>query len=703
MSEGPVDEALRLGLEHHEAGRLAEAQSRYQAALSINPDHPLGLNLLGVLTRQLGDDAGAEPMLRRAAALDPNEAQFACDLAGLLHAGGRTSEALAEYQRAVALDPAFPEAQFGFALTLGESGRFAEAIDAGKRLRELAPDDPTARQLLSAIHHNYALALEQRNQLDEAAQYYRKAIAIQPDRAESHYCLGNVLRTVGSFADAIAEYSAAVALRPTFAEAHANLGGLLARQAQPDEAREHLETAIKLNPNLATAHPNLGGVYKDVALIPQAVESYRKALQLDPTLMMAHSGLIYAMHFDARYEPDTIYQESLNWARQHAERFYPPRNVTYANDRDVTRRIRIGYVSAHFYHHVIGMFLEPLLANHDRGQFEVICYSGVVAPDAATTRFQSYADQWHDVRALDDDALAARIRGDGIDILVDLSGHIEENRLLVFARKPAPIQVTYLGYPDTTGLATIDYRFTDAYHDPPGATERWHSEKLARIADSAWCFQPFGDIPNVSEPPLRRAGHLTFGSLNIVAKVQDSVIETWARVMREVPDSRLRMLVGNSAQVKDRVESLFAGFGIDPARLTLMRRLPRNEYLRVMDEIDLGLDPFPFNGHTTSMDLLYQGIPFITLAGQTHVQRAGVSLLMNMGLGDLIANDVDEYVHIAVGLARDAERLGSIRAALRARMQNSVLMDAPRFARNVEGLYRQMWETWCGGVEGVDQ
>ena len=366
----------------------------------------------------------------------------------------------------------------------------------------------------------------------------------------------------------------------------------------------------------------------------------------------------------------------------------------HGNDRSALRRLKIGYVSPNFRDHVVGRNLLPLFREHDRRQFEFVCYADVPRHDELTNRFQSHADAWRDTAGLTDVQLAQRIREDGIDILVDLTLHMAHNRLLVFARKPAPVQVTFAGYPGTTGLSTIDYRLTDPYLDPPDLCDRYYAEQSIRLPDCFWCYDPLDSDAAVNGLPAAEKGYVTFGCLNNFCKVNPPILKIWAQILKAVDRSRLTLLAGEGTHRQCALD-LLAEAGVAGDRVTFVAHQPRPQYLRYYHAIDIGLDTVPYNGHTTSLDSFWMGVPVVTLTGPTVVGRAGLCQLMNLGLPELIGSSPEQYVRVAAELAQDLPRLGNLRGSLRQRMQSSPLMDAPRFARSIEAAYREMWRRWC--------
>jgi predicted O-linked N-acetylglucosamine transferase (SPINDLY family) len=536
--------------------------------------------------------------------------------------------------------------------------------------------------------------LKDRGHLDEAISAYRQAVALRPGYAEAHNNLGNALRDQGRLDEAVVAYRQAIALRPNLPEAYNNLGNALNDQGQLDEAIDAYRQAIALRPDYAEAHNNLGSALRDQGRLDDVIAACRQAIALKPDYTAAHSRLLFTLRYHAGYDAAAIAEEQRRWNRQHAQ---PVRRfvVPHRNDRSPDRRLRIGYVSPDFRNHVVGRNLLPLFSQHDRRQFEIIGYAQVLRPDAMTSLFQQSADDWRGIVGLSDEQVAEQIRADRIDLLVDLALHTPDNRLLVFARKPAPVQVTFAGYPGSTGLSMIDYRLSDPYLDPPGMDESIYSEHTIRLPNSFWCYDPLEnrDISVNSLPALER-GVVTFGCLNSLCKINDDVLALWARVMRQVENSRL-LLLAPQGSPRQRTLDRLRHEGIDPGRIEFVSRQSGQAYLELYHRIDLSLDSFPYNGHTTSLDSFWMGVPVVTLVGQTVVGRAGWSQLSNLGLSELAAQTAEQFVRIAVELTEDLPRLKEVRRTLRQRMEHSPLMDASRFARNIEAAYRRMWQRWC--------
>jgi predicted O-linked N-acetylglucosamine transferase (SPINDLY family) len=539
---------------------------------------------------------------------------------------------------------------------------------------------------LAVQHHRAA-------RLSEAENLYRQILAQQPGNVDAMHFLGVIAHQVGHNDAAVELIARAISLKPNFPEAYVNLG--LARRdlGQIDEAIADYQKAIALRPNYADSLNNLGNALKDAGQLDKAIAAYRQAILLKPNYAQAHSNLLFALHYHPAYDAAAIANEHRQWNIQHAEPL--SRSIQpHLNNRDPRRRIRIGYVSPDFRAHCQSMFTVPLLSHHDHGQFEIYCYSGITRPDEVTARLTGFADVWRGVTGMPDAQLAELIRADGIDILVDLTMHMSGARPLLFARKPAPVQVAWLAYPGTTGLAAMDYRLTDPYLDPPGEGDAYYTERSIRLPDAFWCYDPLTSVPGVNDLPALGGGGVTFGCLNNFCKVNDGTLALWAKVLRRMENSRLLLLspAGNHRQpTLDRLRQE----SIDPARVEFVPHQPRGQYLATYHRIDLGLDTFPYNGHTTTLDSFWMGVPVVTMIGDRAVARAGWCQLSNLGLQELVGKTPDEFVEIAVNLADDLPRLAQLRSSLRRRMEQSPLMDARKFARNVEAAYRSMWQVWC--------
>jgi len=573
------------------------------------------------------------------------------------------------------------------ALEYQKNGFLAEAEAMFRAVLEESPLNADVMHLLASN-----LLLQRRH--DEASALLEHVTLLQPGCVEAYCNLAGALGALGKYDRAVMCFEKALELKPDFAEAWSNLGNTLRNAERLDEAERAYRRALELRPDFAEAEYNLGNLTHHEGRIAESIECYRRAYTLRPTFVAAHSNFIYALNFDPGYEPSRVFEAHLEWARCHAEPLKPPAPF-YANEVSVNRRLRIGYVSPNFRNHAATYFFEPVLACHDARQFEIFCYSDVVQADEYTARLMQSSAVWRECAQLDDDELVKAIRQDRIDILVDLTGHTKGHRLLSFARKPAPVQVTWNGYANTTGMSAMDYRITDALADPPGMTEHLHTEQLVRMPDVYMVFRPPDDSPEVNDLPAARSGRFTFGSFNALSKITPQVVHAWSRILSSVPGARLLMATVPAGRARDRVLEMFNANGVDASRVELRERLPLYEFLALHHQADIALDPFPFSGTTTTCHSLWMGLPVVTLAGKSHVSRVGVSMLTNIGLAGMIANSVDEYVKIAVGLAMDLEKLSALRRGLRNRMLTSTLTDARRFTRQLEERFRELWADWC--------
>jgi protein O-GlcNAc transferase len=453
-------------------------------------------------------------------------------------------------------------------------------------------------------------------------------------------------------------------------------------------AMSHFQKVNELAPDYGEGHNNMGVVMHKLRMPDQAIAAYERAIALDPKYAQAHNNRNFELNYVTGLTPQVIYEKHMEYEANFGGSV---NQMKHRSDGVVKRRLRIGYVSPDFNAHSVSYFFEPLLAAHDKAKVETFCYYCDTKVDDMTKRLVGLSDHWRDVSNVNDAQLAKQIADDKIDILVDLAGHSAKSRVRVFARKPAPVQVAWLGYPNTTGLRAVDYRFTDMVADPVGEADECHSEELMRLDGGIWCYT---GGPNAPVPVAKNNGVITFGSFNHMSKLSPKVIALWARILKSVPNSRLllkHLQLGN-AVTRDTVVKQFGAHGIGSGRLDLHAKLPKYEdHLALYCQVDIGLDPFPFNGCTTTFEALWMGVPVVALTGGTHVARVGASILTHLGHQELLAQSEDEYVSIANGLADDAKRRGQYRVGLRDTMKASSLGDSTGFASKIEDAYQQMW------------
>ena len=585
-------------------------------SIALHPTNADAHSNLGNILRENGRIDEAVAACREAIAINPGLPEAHTNLGNALKDRRELNDAIAAYRQAITLRPNYAVAHSNLAVALMEGGQVDDAIAASRQAIAI-------RSNYAEAHNNLGSALMKKGEIDAAIAAYRAAVALKPNYAEAHNNLGNALRDNGQIDQAIDSYRRAIAFAPKLSEACNNLGIALVQKGQLDAAIAAYRQAIALNPGLAQPHNNLGNALKDSGQLDDAITAFRHAVALDRDSAAIGSNLIYALHFHSGYDADKIAQEQRPWNRQHAE---PMRELIghHANDRSSDRLLRVGYLSADFREHVVGRNLLPLFQQHDHRKFEITGYAQVPRPDSLTSQLQQHADRWRSIVGLSDEDVARQIRDDRIDILVDLTLHMANNRLLVFARKPAPVQVTFAGYPGSTGLTAIDYRLSDPYLDPPGVDESVYSEKTLRLPNSFWCYDPLEcrDIP-VNSLPAMANGIITFGCLNSFAKINAGVLGLWGQVMRQVSGSRLLVLAEEGGH-RGRMLDCLSQEGIDREQIEFAIARPRRQYLELYHRIDIGLDSFPYNGHTTSLDSLWMGVPVVTLAGQTAVSRAGL-------------------------------------------------------------------------------
>jgi predicted O-linked N-acetylglucosamine transferase (SPINDLY family) len=751
------DEILEIAVRHHRAGRLDEAERFYRKLLKAHPEHDGVFHLLGLVEADRGRLDRARELLAKAVRRNPDQAAYRVNLALVLKRQGKFDEAEQAIRAAIARDPSGADGPAALGKLLLDRSRHAEAAAAFEQALANAPDHVPAlnglgvalaalgrrEEALARFRHavrlapndidaqlNLALALQLAGALEDAVAHFREALAIDPERPIPLNGLGLTLAALGRLDEARAALERAVQLNPDFAEALDNLGSVLVRQGEAapaieryrqalaiepgraatltnlsgaclalgrvTEARAALERALMLEPDQPLALNNLGNVLRKEGDVTGAAMHFRRAAELRPDDAVAHSNYLSCLNYLPEYRPAAILAEH----RRFAARFEAPLRGAWTrppNVPDPERRLRIGYVSGDFCAHPMAHSVEPVLSHHDRSQHEIFCYSNNPRSDVVTARLKRHADHWHDIAGAGDASVAELVQSHGIDILVDLSGHTALNRLLVFARKPAPVQVAWLGYVTTTGLAAIDYRLTDAQADPPGASEAHYSEAFVRLPH-VMVFQPAQESPPVGPLPAASGRPFTFASLNHLAKVTPEVVSVWARVLATVPEARLLLGTAGDDAVRERYAALFAAHGIARSRLAFQPRLPMAEYLALHGDIDLALDPFPYNGGATSCHSLWMGVPFVTLAGDRYMARMGASLLHAAGLAELVAKTEVDYVGLAGSLARDIPRLAALRHGLRERLAASPLLDAAGFTRSLEASYRAVWRKWCAAA-----
>ncbi len=586
----------------------------------------------------------------------------------------------------------------------------------------LTPDASVDR-LIEAGH-----VLEDAGDSEGALARYREAIAIAPGYARAHMNAGNALRNLERWDEALAAQRAAIACAPDRAPAHFNLGALLLARARLPEAERELLRAAELDPAMAEAPVMLADLYETAQRYDEAEAQFERALSLapehggtvlnfgmfcmrqgryddaiallmrakalEPRLANVESFLLWSLNFATDRDAEAIA------ARHRAigaeiTRIAGPPFVTWPNAVDPERPLRVGYVSGDFLNHPVSLFLRPVLERHDRRNVETFCYSNYSQDNEVAQVLRRRSDHWRDISAMSDERFADALRRDLIDILVDLSGHTNRNRLAVFARHPAPVQATWLGYLNTTGLPAMDYRICDRHTDPEGATEALHTERLVRMPHSQWCYAPWFGIERISvaDPPSRDA--VVFGSFNQLAKVSEACLALWCEVLSGVPGASLVVLDVRQPETGRALLERIERHGISRERVVLRGRESMADYFAAIGRVDVALDTFPYNGGTTTLDTLWMGVPIVALRGERGISRGCYSILKSLGADELIAYDPVDYVKLNVRLARDRPWRARLRETLRARLVGSPLMDSKQFVADLEARYRTMWRAFC--------
>ena len=673
-----------LGVSLGQLARFAEAEAVLLQGLTIAPDDPTLLGYLGAIQNKLGKLDAAVASLQKAVANDQTNPQLHYNLGVVLTESNRPDQALASLQQAIAIKADFVEAHNNMGTILKAQNRLSAAIACYKKALVLQPDFPFALNDLGTIH-------SENNQLKEAINCYQKAIASKPDFLEALSNLGVAYKQVGELERAVATFEQALLLNANSAATLNNLGDALYEQNRLSEAAAYLKKALVINPNLAEAHYNLGNVYKDQGELYQAVASYQQAIACRPNYLNAFNNKLMTYNYIADFPQARYHAEICQYGeiiKSNSQRLSHPN--TTANSR---LPLRVGFVSADFRGHSVSYFLLAFFAAHDRKKFAFYCYSNATTLDKTSKQLKKLVARWRNIANKDDSVAKEMIRNDNIDILVDLSGLTKGHRLGLFANKPAPIQVTWLGYPNSTGLQAIDYRITDNIADPVGMTDQYYIEKLIRLPNSFLCYSPPDPAPAITPLPAHKNGYITFVSFNNLTKITTEVVKVWARILHMVPGSRLMIKYKTlqAANVQQRFIAIFAKESIPADRLLTAAFTPTvQEHLAMYGQVDIALDTFPYNGTTTTCEALWMGVPVVVLAGDRHGGRVGASLLNSVQMPELITDNLEGYIAKAVALANNPDHLTTMRHQMRDRLKASTLCDADGFAKNMQQAFFNM-------------
>jgi predicted O-linked N-acetylglucosamine transferase (SPINDLY family) len=725
-----VDSWLNRGVALKESGRLAEAEESYRRALALSPRDAIVHNNLANVVNALGRHGEAVVLYKSAIEYDPAYADAKANLGTALRDAGQVDEALSCLEAAVAQHPRHATLLNALGNTLRYAQRTDEAIEILNQAVALSPGYAEA-------YNNLGLAYAINGRLPTAHVHLKRAAELKPESAIISNNLGALLLRMFKFPEAVAALSNAVARDPEYDEALINLGIAHYMRGEGPEATAAYRRVLARHPDNGFARYSLGVALLEDQQLSEAEAEIRRALELDPANALALNTLgvlrleqhfvtearnamrdaaavntrsapiFYSNYaFASLYEPDVSNAEILSIHKEYGRRFssgLPDIARPHTNLRDRARRLRLAYLSPDFRGHSVSYFFEAILDNHDRANFEVYLYSDTSRTDAITDRMRAGADLWIESAGLTPDTFAQRLRDDGIDILINLGGHTSGNRLPVCALKPVPVQIEYLGYPDTSGVTAMDYRITDGRADPVGEAEKWSTEELVRLPACFHCYRPPRSAPPVAPAPFLEKGYVTFASFNVLPKVTAPAISAWAEIMKALPNSRffIKCKQMRDPHVQERVLAQFAAHGIDPARIGMAAFVASvQDHLNKYAGVDLALDTFPYNGTTTTCESLYMGVPVLTIAGDNHRGRVGVSLLTAMGLAqDFVASSPADYIARAIAFGKNPARLAEVRSALRPTMERSALRDEAGFTRTLEATYRTLWTRWCDGPQ----
>ncbi|MEO8343208.1 MAG: tetratricopeptide repeat protein, partial [Gallionella sp.] len=672
------------------------ALDAFKTAIKLKPDYAgayynIGNALLG--NRQMDE---AVSNYRHALEIEPDYAEVHCALGVALKQLGKTDSAIKSFLKAKEINPGLTEVQtnldiamhdiFNVSNTMLANGQFDDAVASYQRVLDIKSDYAEAHAVIG-------MALKELGKLDAAVVSYQRALRIKPDLAEVHSNLGNALQDLGQLENAVESYRRALALKPDFMEAHSNLGNALQGLGQLENAVESYRRALALKPNFVEAHNNLGLALKDLGKLESAIDSYRQALELKPDFAEAYSNLLFALNYTANHASSYYLEQARQYGRIVAAKV----DARFSSWQCAARpeRLRVGLVSGDLLNHPVGYFLEALLTHIDPARIELIAYSTVFTEDELTKRIRPLFSTWKTLTGLSDEAAANLIHSDGSHILIDLSGHTGHNRLPVFAWKPAPVQVSWLGYFATTGVAEMDYLLADVV-SVPEVLQAQFTESICYLPDTRLCLTAPGIELAVTPLPALQNSYITFGCFQNLAKVNEDVLAVWGKILAALPNTKLRMqckLFGEPTQVEQFFQRL-QRYNIDPARVTMHGSTQRQAYLAVHADVDMILDTFPYPGGTTTCEALWMGVPTLTLAGDSLLARQGASLLTAARLEEWIASSKEEYILKAISFASDLSTLATLRAGLRQQIEASPLFDAPRFARNFEKALWKMWQNY---------
>ncbi|MBF0194730.1 MAG: tetratricopeptide repeat protein [Magnetococcales bacterium] len=669
---------FNLGVSHYYNKQPEQAKKALQAALKIEPGNSHFNSIMNTVKKN--------PYPNVINQTKDNEAAKTLQLGISAHRAGNIAEAIDWYNKVLVIDSVNTAALCNLGAALQQQGKLEEAVVAYNKAINLKPEFEEA-------HSNLGNTLIELGRVKEGIVCYQKAISINPSYASAHNNLGEVRYKQNRLDDAVLSFKTAINFKPTMAEAHLNLGIVFNKQGLLDKAIASYKNAIDIKPDYAEAYNNIGLVLQEQSKYEDAIANYKKALEIKEDYSEAHSNMIFCVDLIPDISSDLYHTERKRWNTQHAmplRKFWP----YFKNIADPDKVLRIGYVNADFKHHSASHIFGPVLLNHDANNFEIYCYAGNSVEDDMTQQYKDVATGWVSTIKMDDTALAAKIHSDQIDILVDTAGQTQGNRLMAFARKPAPIQITAWGYPHGTAMEAMDYLFADPIFIPKKERKNY-SEEIIDLS-CVIHLNPYISYPDVAEPPVLKNGYITFGAFNRLEKNSQEVYLLWIELLKRLPDAKLfiKTLKLESQERKEEVENFFIANGIDKSRLMLMGRTTHKEHLKIHNRVDIMLDPFPHNGGMTTLESVRMGVPVLTCEKITRCPTSA-SILHVMGMDEWRAEFKEDFLTKAVEFAADTNRLKTLRAQMRSRFDSSVLGDPKLYTNEIEAIYRKLWKIWC--------
>ena len=683
QNKEPDKQIISTVINYFNEKKYKEAQFLAEKISKDFPLHPISWRILGVLYLLNGELSKALIANQQAVKLTPNSPDIYSNLSITLHRLGKFRESIKNAKTAIMIDPNFHLAYGNLSDSLKAINQFHDASLYLKKAIKINPKN-------IAYYASLAEVLHKLGKIDDALLMNQQAIDLNPKYYQSYLNKGNLLIELKKFKEAENTFNKVIKINPNLAIAYYNLANLQKTLNRFNDAIINYYRAIDINPNLADIHYNLANTFTIIGETNKANFSYKKAIEITPNNPKFHSNKLLNLNYNPDFEQKYIYEQHLLFDKQFS--INKPIYNSKTKNKNSNQRLRIGYVSPDFRRHSVSFFFEPLIKNHNKKLVETFCYYNNKINDETTKRLKYYCKNWRSINDKTNDEVIQLIQDDGIDILVDLCGHMAGNRLLVFASKPAPLQISYLGYPNTTGLSAIDYRITDKIADPEESSDLFYSERLIRVSKSFLCYTG-NDKFNIKDlPPSHINNFVTFGSFNNFTKINSKVIKVWSNILRLIPKSKLILKNSDANSDSKFILNKFSDEGIDVDNITIYNKIPDiSDHMNLYNNIDIALDTFPFNGATTTFEALWMGVPVITFLGEKHASRVSSSILHNLDLENLVAKDIDDYQKKVIEISNNGEYLKELRSELRSRMKNSCLCDGKSFTSEIEKIYRHMW------------